>query len=482
MAELEQGATSVTIRPQPREDGTPGPQEIFLASSADIAIIGGAAGGGKTWALLLEALRHVVFDPVPNFFAVAFRRTSPQITRPGGMWDTSQEIFVPAGGEATWGTLTWKWPGGQRVEMHHMQHEKDKLAWKGAQVPLMLFDQLEDFTESQFFYMLSRARSTTGVRPYIRATANPVPPDDETGGWLAKLLAWWWDQETGYAIPERAGVVRFFVRIQNEIHWGATREELAERFGADVEPKSLTFIPAYLDDNPALTRSDPGYRANLKALGLVDQERLLKGNWKIRAEAGKIFNRAWFNVVSVAPGRGRAVRVRYWDKAGTEGGGAESAGVLIAMKPDGRYLIEDVQAGQWGIGERNERITQTAKADAQKYGKLGVRTYVEQEPGSSGKESALITIKDLRGHNVYADRATGDKFERMGPLAAQAFAGNVDVLDAPWTDTFLSILHRTEPGAKIIDQADAAAGAFNKVVLLGRPAPPAQSVSIQGTG
>jgi hypothetical protein len=72
--------------------------------------------------------------------------------------------------------------------------------WQGAQIPLICFDELTHFRAHQFFYMVSRNRSTCGVRPYIRATCNP-----DADSWVANFLAWWIDPETGFPIPERAG-------------------------------------------------------------------------------------------------------------------------------------------------------------------------------------------------------------------------------------------------------------------------------------
>lgn len=459
---MASGAAAEVIRIGPQ----PGPQTAFHESDADIVVYGGQAGGGKSYALILEPLRFISFRPVTGFYAAIFRRTRPEIVRPGGLWDESYEVYQHTGGEPVDGILTWRWAGGQRVEFHHLQHEKDKYSWKSAQVPLIGIDQLEEFTEGQFWYLLSRNRSTCGVKPYIRATANPVSPDDETGGWLAKLIQWWWDEHSGYAIPERSGVLRWFLRDEKtgELRWADDPAEFGEE--ADLA-MSLTFIGASLADNPALHEKDPSYGARIRAQSLVEYERLGRGNWKIRPEAGKIFNRAWFPLIPHAPHNLIKV-VRYWDKAATPGGGAQSAGVAMGETTTGEFVVLDVQAGQWGIADRDRIMKQTAAADRQRWHRK-VITYVEQEPGSGGKESAITTIRQLAGHEVYADRATGDKFERMGPLAGQARIGNVLVVEAEWTEQYLTHLHRTEKGASMIDQADASAGAFNKLTLIPRP-------------
>lgn len=273
------GSSPITIRPQP------GPQEQFLATSADIAIYGGAAGGGKSWALLMEPLRHVDNG---QFGAVFFRRTTIQVRNEGGLWDESMKLYPIAGAEPKEHVLTWVFPSDATVSFAHLEHDKTVLNWQGSQIPLICFDELTHFSESQFWYMVSRNRSMCGVRPYIRATCNP-----DSDSWVAKFIEWWIDPVSGTAIPERSGVVRWFIRHNNTLFWGDSPEELMEAF-PNTPPKSATFIAAKLSDNAALMAADPGYLANLMSLPQVERERLLGGNWKIRAISGLFFKRDWF--------------------------------------------------------------------------------------------------------------------------------------------------------------------------------------------
>lgn len=274
-------AETIAIRPQA------GPQEAFLSSPADIVIYGGAAGSGKTFGELLEPLHFI--QTVPGFGAVIFRRTTPQITSQGGLWDTASEIYPHLRATPNRTDLKWVFPPfGNAVKMAHLEYEKHMYDYQGSQIPLIEFDELCHFTEPQFWYLLSRNRSVCGVRPYIRATCNPDPDS-----WVAKLISWWLDPETGYPIQERSGILRWFVRVNNVLVWADTPDVLAAEY-PDIPAKSLTFIPAKLDDNPALTQKDPQYRANLLAMGHVDTMRLLYGNWKIRASAGDVFRREWF--------------------------------------------------------------------------------------------------------------------------------------------------------------------------------------------
>jgi hypothetical protein len=196
-----------------------GPQEKFLGSTADVAVFGGAAGGGKSWALLLEPLRHVTDNT--RFSAVCFRRSTVQIRNPGGLWDQSMQLYPYLGGVPVTQPLEWRWKDGGKIKFAHLEHENTKLDWHGSEIPLLLWDELTHFTESQFWYLLSRNRSMSGVDGYVRASCNA-----DSDSWVAKLIAWWINQETGYPIDERSGVIRWFARISDQMVWGDTPEEI----------------------------------------------------------------------------------------------------------------------------------------------------------------------------------------------------------------------------------------------------------------
>lgn len=265
-------AQKIVIGPQP------GPQSLFLATPADIAIYGGAAGGGKTWSLLLEPLRHIDNS---QFGAVIFRRTTPEISNEGAIWDESGNLYPALSATSNISSHSWSFPAGSTISFSHLEHEKSKFGWQGSQIPLLGFDELTHFTNSQFWYMLSRNRSMCGVRPYVRATCNPDPDS-----WVADLISWWINQDTGFPMAERSGVLRYFIRAGDDLVWADSPDELAGYVDPinkePIKPKSLTFIPSKLADNQALMRRDPDYLATLLALPTVERERLLAGNWKVR--------------------------------------------------------------------------------------------------------------------------------------------------------------------------------------------------------
>lgn len=152
--------------------------------------------------------------------------------------------------------------------------------------------------------------------------------------------------------------------------------------------------------------------------------------------------------------------VRYWDKAGTEGGGCQTAGVKLGIGGDGRIYVAHVEAGHWGTLNRERTIRQTAELDGS-----GCHIYIEEEGGSGGKESAEATIRNLHGYVVRADRPVGDKAMRADPWSVQVAAGNVCLVRGAWNQAYID-QHKTFPAGKLKDQIDATSGAYNKLTAV----------------
>lgn len=276
------------IRPQ---DGY---QLDFASTEADICIGGGAAGVGKTFSLLLEHLRH---KDVEGFGSVIFRRTNPQIRNEGGLWDTSVTLYNKAGGKPRQTSLEWDF-GKSKLKFSHLEHEKNIYDWQGAQIPFIGFDELTHFTKKMFFYLLTRNRSVCGVDPYVRATCNPDPDS-----WVAEFISWWIDQETGFAIPERKGVLRYLLRDGENYIWGDSKaeviekgwhvlEEVVNKSGIDPNEfvKSVTFIGGSIYDNRELLKENPAYLGNLLSQDKETQAALLHSNWKVVLSENDIYN------------------------------------------------------------------------------------------------------------------------------------------------------------------------------------------------
>jgi predicted phage terminase large subunit-like protein len=429
------------IRPQE------GPQMDFLACDADIVIYGGAAGGGKTYALLLEALWHY---KTPGFSAVIFRKNANQVRNPGGLWDTAAELFMKFKGIPKISSMEWDFPCGSVVKFAHMDMEQDKYSWQGSQIALIGFDELTHFTWGQFVYMLSRNRSLCGVKPYIRATTNPDPDS-----WVRKFIDWWIDNETGYAILERSGRIRWFVVVGDETHWANSKEDLKDKF-PDCLPKSVSFIASNVYDNKILLETNPDYLANLQALPRFEREQLLFGNWNIRPTAGMFFQRNYFQVIDVLPRN--LTFVRYWDRAATKKTETNdpdyTVGLKMAKDRNGIFYVTDIVRLQESPLQVQTAIKNMAIQDGN-FTKIGI----EQDPGQAGVSEVDLLIRMLSGFPVKPYKVQKDKVTRASPVSAQAEAGNIRVLRGHWNEDFFRELENFPEGVHD-DIVDALSGAF----------------------
>lgn len=441
----------IRLRPQ---DGA---QTAFLASPADIVFYGGAAGGGKTWALIAEPLRHIGRK---GFTAVIFRRNATQIFNPGGLWDEAAKIYPIFGGTPRLQRSEWIFPSGAYIRFAHLAEEMTVLSWQGSQNCLICYDELTHFSEAQFVYMLSRNRSTCGVRPYIRATCNP-----DADSWVKRYIDWWIDAETGYPIKERSGEIRYMARIDNDIKFADSADELTAQYGAECMPKSITFIPATLQDNKILMDANPDYLANLKGLSKVERERLLYGNWKIQPTAGNNFRREWVKVIGPDELPKKLRLVRGWDLAGTpvtpESSDPDYTASVLMGRDDttGTVYVIDGFSMRDTPGKVEDAIINIASQD-------GIATTVSlpQDPGQAGKAQAQALSKKLMRYHVVTSPESGDKEVRFRPFSAACEHGNVVFVRGNWNAEFFDYLEKFKTDNVHDDHADAMSRAYNTLM------------------
>lgn len=281
----------------------PGYQEKFLSSEADIVIGGGAAGVGKTFSLLVAPLKNI---HVRGFECVIFRREFVQIQNAGGLWDASQNLYLKLttppqkSGKSSWIFTDTDGSPISKISFKALQLEKNVYDWQGTEIAMLGFDELTHFSESQFFYMLSRNRTTCGIRPRVYATCNPEPES-----WLKKFIQWWVypddypiEHLQGMPIPERNGKLRYFTRQNDEFVWGDTPDEVLAAapdllYNKDfvetlrknkIMPtdliKSVTFVGGDINQNAELLSKNPEYLANLYTQSEEERSKLLGGCWK----------------------------------------------------------------------------------------------------------------------------------------------------------------------------------------------------------
>lgn len=457
--------------PRPIIDLQEGPQRQAAESEADIIFYGGAKGGGKSYWLALEAAKW--YD-LPGHNTTIFRRTYPELTGDGSLWEETTKLYPLLGGTATASKLRWRFPSGAGVALRHLQHESDASAWNGKNIGDVCFDELPFFTERQFWIIMSCQRSGVGghdARPRIRATMNPDPDS-----WVYAWVEWYLD-DAGFPDPAKSGVVRWFGRIDGKLEWYATKEA-AIAAGVPL-PKSFTFIAARVTDNPALLKARPEYLANLQALPPVERARFEGGNWKIRAQAGDFFREEWFPIRGAGALSWRILghptdddiilRWRMWDLAGTPWKGDTvtpgtpardtgdepdwTRGGLVGLTRRGQIVILDMLGWRDSPGAIESAMISTALADGPR-----VIVCVGHDPGQAGNYQIEALEKSLRREGQVRDfravRATKGKEEYASVAARWAHAGKILVQKSHWNREFFRELEAFPSPAGKKDQVD----------------------------
>ena len=427
-----------------------GKQEEFLSTKADICLYGGSAGSGKSFALLLEALRH---KNNSGYGAVVFRKEHTQIINTGGLWDEAMELYMHFGCDSSIGNTKFTFESGATVTLRGLGIDRDLMKWQGSQIAYIGFDELTHFSKKQFMYMLSRNRSTCGVKPYIRATTNP-----DADSWVRDFIDWWIGED-GLPISERSGVIRYFINYNDVIRWSDTKDELIKEF-PDMTPKSFTFISANIYDNKKLLEIDPSYLANLQALPKIDRDRLLLGNWNSRADVGEYFKKGYFEIVDSLPRMSKTVRC--WDFAGTKPSPSNpdpdyTVGLMAGLGTDGFIYVIDIVR----FRDSQATIDKIFKNTGSKDGKR-VNIVVPKDVGSAGKALAGHFVNMMLGYPIKAISVTGSKEVRAKPASSQAEQGNIKLLRGDWNEDFLRELEMF-PLGKHDDMVDTLSDAIEEL-------------------
>jgi predicted phage terminase large subunit-like protein len=223
------------------------------------------------------------------------------------------------------------------------------------------------------------------------------------------------------------------------------------------QPVSVTFIPAKVFDNPALLRVNPEYLASLLSLPLLECERLLGGNWKIRPAAGLYFKREWCAVVDEVPADLDVIR--YWDLAATEKTELNdpdwTVGIKLGRDKNGGYWLLDMVRGRANPGDVDRLLLNTATQDGKR-----VRIGFGKDPGQAGKSQALHLVRAFNGFTVAPTPESGDKLTRFGPFSSQCRAGNVKILRGRWNEDLFRVLEGF-PDLAHDDEVDACSGALD---------------------
>jgi predicted phage terminase large subunit-like protein len=410
---------------------TPKQQAFLLLDGVLDVFYGGAVGGGKSDALLMAALQYV---DIPGYAGLILRSTYKDLNQPDAIMARSKEWLMKT--DAKWNEkdTRWTFPGGATLTFGYLDGPNDHFQYQSAAYQFVGVDEASQLRWNQVLYLFSRLRRLVGMDCPIRFRAASNPG-------------------------------------------GRSHEEIKQRYIDTSTRADRVFISARLEDNPHLDQEE--YEKSLRELDPITRARLRKGDWEI-SEQGTLFNREWFQIVPKAPDQ--AQRIRWWDIAATEkaptvaerragmrtgslatatnsagnsAGPDWTAGVRVALDPDGIVYIENVIRGRWSPLNVEKIVSQTAEIDEK-----AVAIHMEQEPGASGKHViSYYSRKILAGYDFHGHRSTGPKEEYAKPLSATAEQGNVRICRGAWVPDFLDELQEFPFGAHD-DQVDAASKAY----------------------
>jgi len=399
-------------------------QKVFLRTNALEGLFGGAAGGGKSSALLMSAMQYL---DVPGYSAILFRRTFADLSLPGALMDRFRS-WISGFDEVHWNSNTYvaTFPSGARISFGYLNNQNDYLRYKGSEFQFIGMDEVTEIRENDYRYLFSRLRRPSSgplskIPLRMRAASNPAP------------------------------------------NW------VRQRFIVEGMSTGRVFVPSKLTDNPGIDAYS--YRQALASLDPIERRRLEEGDWWATT-LGTMFDRTSFVVIdsNEVPKVGPTARAcRFWDHAATEPSSSNpdpdwTVGTLMLFENGIAYVLDVKRARV--KGEKVEQlIAQTAAEDGP-----AVAVRMEQEPGSSGK--ALVDQYSryvLPGYDFMRIRSTGDKITRARPFAAAAVNGNVRLVRAPWLSDWMDEMSSFPEAANHDDQVDSVVGAYTFLAGLGLP-------------
>lgn len=330
-------------------------------------LFGGAAGPGKSSALLMAAAQYAWKHS--EFSAVLFRRSHTDLAQPGALMDRAMEWWIPKGVHWDGTNKIFTFQSGAKVALAYLKNPNDHLRYQGAEYQLTCWDELTQFpTAAPYEYVgLSRVRRLEGSVVPLRtlSASNPGGPGHV---WVKRRFVGGTDPETGMKMPPQHPYIR-----------------------------------ATIDDNPYINREE--YIQSLMRLHPTVRAQLLAGDWSAR-EPGDYFRQEWFGPMldphDDALPRGEFVAVRWWDLAASEKeDAARTAGVLMARLRSGVRVVCHATAFRATPGKRDARIIEQAKRDGR-----GVVVGIEIEGGSGGPAQfeALATELKKNGFRVAGAR------------------------------------------------------------------------------
>jgi predicted phage terminase large subunit-like protein len=408
-------------------------QAEFLAVDTLEALYGGAAGGGKSDALLMSALEYV---DVPGYSALLLRRTYADLAKPDALIPRSKQWLYPTGAKWNEQQKQWTFPSGATLSFGYLEHEDDKYHYQGSAYQFIGWDELTQFLETQYTYLFSRCRRPTELSEF----------------------------------PELAGVP---LRIRAASNPGGVGHEWVKtRFAIDADgghdPKR-PFIPARLEDNPSL--DEESYDATLSELDLVTRTQLRHGDWEIGA-AGNVFDRRWWQFYDVLPDTA-TYGYTIVDTAGYDDKTTGDYAVLATVVRAGKSLYwRNVERGHWEFPELKERCKDARDA-------FGYPILIEETPWA---KPLIQTLSNEISGVIPFKIAGRSKLTRAQSVSPFLEAGNFYLpRGAAWVPSFIEE-HGAFPNGSHDDMVDTTSMAGLRMLLgAGAIAEPVITTTLQRT-
>lgn len=398
-------------------------------------------------------MRHLRFAHDPNYKAYCIRKNSSAIMASGGLFWEAVNLYRQYDPKLKVKLKDQKviFSTGAEVSFSHYENDTASKKYQGIQISNIFYDEVTHAdNEEQLWWLWSRLRSNAKNTHSMWWSCNP-----DSQSWVLKYAMWYLYPEghplAGRPDPEKNGVIRYLLRINGDIVWGDTKEELIEKYGNpklsddhedQVKPISFQGLFGTVDDNPPLKKSNPLYKSNLEALPRLERERLLHGNWFARPENSSYFDRSTCPELTTVPSDSEFVKiVRAYDVAGTlphDGNRSPDyfASVRIGKLKSGDYVVLDVTRTRITFGQWFDHILENARRDGSK-----TEIILGEDPNPAAKASITILARELieYGYIVKTRRATGGKLDNFRPFAASAELGVVHIVKNCATDLWNKI-------------------------------------------
>ncbi len=403
----------------------------------------------KSYVGLMRKLRWV-HDP--NYRGFCIRKNSTAIMKPGGLFEQAFRLYskaFPGKIERKLKDQKLVFPSGASVSFSHYENDSAENLYQGLELSTVFYDEGTHAEEHHLWWLFSRLRTEAnmGVDP---ETGKPIEPcmwiscNPDPDSFLFSWCSWWLYPEGhplhGLPDPEKNGVTRYLLRINGELIWGDSEEELFEKYKNpdlpddhydQVKPISFCVLLGTLLDNPVLMRTNPGYKASLEALPEVEMRRLLLGDWTARELGSTFFQRTWCAEASEEPPKSEIERtVRAYDFAGTLKTASNpspdyTVGAKVSKLKNGNYFVHEVIRTRILPGDWSKFILQNAASDG-----FGTEIIIPLDPGATAKLATGLLTREISecGYRVRTMRATGSKLDRFRPFSSLSMNGHVTFL------------------------------------------------------